>query len=474
VYRLSEGCKIKLYLLSDALTQINHRVIQKVLMSRVLAIKKGAYNQVQFTYLHADGLEAARTSVAISLPHPHTAEIISSQVIHSQKWLAEHRIDSGFIQKMLYFNEQGLKITLQADIDLRQFIDTQIDKLSAEDVKKIIGQIVLAVSLLHTQNLAHRDIKPANILMTKGLALQLADLDSLVVVDKSGKSSHRLKYLGGKKYWAPEVNVADRHNIDLKAADCFSVGITIQQMINKLKPEHSTPELADLVTQLTNKSPIARYQITETFGHSYFGSSTKVREKFFKRLKQTYDRPLMLDHITCHFVPPGNILFLLPPGAKKWFQKLTEVVKIASTFNALKPLAAKVIYQQWQDLLTLQTDLRNLAMLEMKDSVDVSALNQAIHNELNIIFEYAWPTLFELLEENLPYSDVPKKLDELVVFLKRFSQAKLKFFEQTLRDIIYNKTHISLDIWLTQANCYKAFLGEPVMGDNRAARVLKG
>lgn len=39
------------------------------------------------------------------------------------------------------------------------------DRLSEDDIRKIISQLILAVDWMHKKNILHRDIKPNNILV---------------------------------------------------------------------------------------------------------------------------------------------------------------------------------------------------------------------------------------------------------------------------------------------------------------------
>ena len=73
---------------------------------------------------------------------------------------------------------------------------TSIDvgKLSDEDLKILVYNIVCAVSYVHSANVLHRDLKPQNVLVSKNLHVKICDfgISNTVHMRKSNKKGNKM------------------------------------------------------------------------------------------------------------------------------------------------------------------------------------------------------------------------------------------------------------------------------------------
>jgi serine/threonine protein kinase len=112
--------------------------------------------------------------------------------------------------------------------NLKQLNDRQ--KLSREEARTCLRQILEAVKYLHSQGITHRDIKPANILVQfepPELFVKLCDFG----LSKLLKEDEYLKtYCGTGRYTAAEVFTGKY----TKSVDIWSAGVVTYELIKRL------------------------------------------------------------------------------------------------------------------------------------------------------------------------------------------------------------------------------------------------
>lgn len=90
-------------------------------------------------------------------------------------------------------------------------------------------QILVAVSYLHSMNLAHRDIKCENILITCSNNVKLCDFGfSRLCVDLKGRQVYSRTFCGSLAYAPPELIKGVPY--DPTVADMWALGITLNYL----------------------------------------------------------------------------------------------------------------------------------------------------------------------------------------------------------------------------------------------------
>jgi serine/threonine protein kinase len=101
---------------------------------------------------------------------------------------------------------------------------TQHKRLPEGEVRRLVRQLVGALSYLHARSIAHRDIKLENVLLDEWCNVRLIDFGFSIL------SRGRLRVpCGSPAYTAPEILLA--HEYDGQLADVWSLGVLIYVML---------------------------------------------------------------------------------------------------------------------------------------------------------------------------------------------------------------------------------------------------
>lgn len=125
-------------------------------------------------------------------------------------------------------------------------LDVYVEKngsLSESESIKLLKQLISAVEILHSNNIAHRDIKPQNIIITDDMNLKLIDLniskamkDSCYSDDEENKfKSIFLTQICSPMYAAPELSLKDFYS---ESIDIWGIGIAFLTMIFKISGDN--------------------------------------------------------------------------------------------------------------------------------------------------------------------------------------------------------------------------------------------
>lgn len=113
---------------------------------------------------------------------------------------------------------------------LNKILDKKLTK--AEDVRKIMGNLVSALAYLDKKNIMHRDLKPENVILKNN-----EDLSNICLVDfglatKVDAKEYIFKRCGTPGFVAPEIiNASSEENIKFSTkVDVFSAGIMFYLM----------------------------------------------------------------------------------------------------------------------------------------------------------------------------------------------------------------------------------------------------
>lgn len=137
---------------------------------------------------------------------------------------------------------------------------------------------MLTLSTVHAQGVIHRDIKPDNLLLTTDDVLKIVDFGVSEMFEKP-ESMMTAKSAGSPAFLPPELCIAKHGDVDGKAADIWSMGVTLYclkygrlpfkrdnvlDMYEAIRedvpeiPEDENPDFADLVRRLLDKNADTR------------------------------------------------------------------------------------------------------------------------------------------------------------------------------------------------------------------------
>lgn len=144
--------------------------------------------------------------------------------------------------------------------------------------------LILGIEYLHAQGVVHRDIKPDNLLLTDEDVLKIVDFGVSEMFEKSSEMM-TAKSAGSPAFLPPELCVAKHGDISGKAADIWSMGVTLYclrfghipfekpgvlELYESIKAdsfeldsEGCTADFRDLILRLLEKDPAKRIKMAE-------------------------------------------------------------------------------------------------------------------------------------------------------------------------------------------------------------------
>jgi serine/threonine protein kinase len=265
----------------------NKRILDYTITDRLLG--RGSYSKV---YL---GFNANNDKCAIKI-------ISSLGLSNSTK---EKLLDEANILKSLNHKNIIKLYDIYEDLDeiyiIMEYCENNLQsillKLSEDQAKKYIKQIVNALYYLQNKNIVHRDIKPANILLQNDI-IKVCDFGFAKAISNGDYMMDTI--CGSPLYMAPEILFKTKYS---SKSDLWSLGIIIYQMvyhkhpykdprsisdlIKKIEiqeieyPDTVTESCIELMKELLNLSPNHRLSWKELNNHEWFESiddSIDIRE----------------------------------------------------------------------------------------------------------------------------------------------------------------------------------------------------
>lgn len=100
------------------------------------------------------------------------------------------------------------------------------DPYDIESCRCWFRDLILGIEYLHAQGVVHRDIKPDNLLLTEDDVLKIVDFGVSEMFEKQSEML-TAKSAGSPAFLPPELCVAKHGGISGKAADMWSMGVTL-------------------------------------------------------------------------------------------------------------------------------------------------------------------------------------------------------------------------------------------------------
>ncbi|KAH6684179.1 BcCMK3, calcium/calmodulin-dependent protein kinase [Halenospora varia] len=163
------------------------------------------------------------------------------------------------------------------------------DPYDTESCRCWFRDLILGIEYLHAQGVVHRDIKPDNLLLTEDDVLKIVDFGVSEMFEKQSEMM-TAKSAGSPAFLPPELCVTKHGDISGKAADIWSMGVSlyclrfgripfersgvlelyeaIKNDAVEIEPEND-PQFCDLMRRLLDKDPKTRIKMAELREHPW-------------------------------------------------------------------------------------------------------------------------------------------------------------------------------------------------------------
>ncbi len=123
-------------------------------------------------------------------------------------------------------------------------------KMTVQEARRIVTQILHGLAYLHSEGIIHRDIKPANILLNLKGEVKITDFD--VSTQVVGIKTMQRSCVGTPSYTAPEVILGEPYAY---SADIWSLGCTLLELYTGNRPYHTKGVLGALQSMVNDDTP---------------------------------------------------------------------------------------------------------------------------------------------------------------------------------------------------------------------------
>lgn len=176
-------------------------------------------------------------------------------------------------------------VVMRIDLDL----ESQADPYPDNTCRLYFRDLILGIEYLHAQGIVHRDIKPDNCLINHEDVLKVVDFGVSEMFEKNSEML-TAKSAGSPAFLPPELCVVKHGDISGRAADIWSMGVTLyclkygkipfqkQQIfdlyesIKNEQPDLSTekdPDFIDLMQKILEKDPAKRIKMPQLREHPW-------------------------------------------------------------------------------------------------------------------------------------------------------------------------------------------------------------
>lgn len=163
-------------------------------------------------------------------------------------------------------NEDSLYMVLEMckkGVVMKIGVEEPADPYDDESCRCWFRDLVLGIEYLHAQGVVHRDIKPDNLLLTEDDVLKIVDFGVSEMFAKSSEMK-TAKSAGSPAFLPPELCVAKHGDVSGKAADIWSMGVTLYCLRFGRIPFEKTGVL-ELYESIKNDDPAFDSQCSDDF-----------------------------------------------------------------------------------------------------------------------------------------------------------------------------------------------------------------
>ena len=162
-------------------------------------------------------------------------------------------------------------------------LDQRADPYPDDTCRCWFRDLILGIEYLHAQGVVHRDIKPDNCLITEDDVLKIVDFCLSEMFDRDSEML-TAKSAGSPAFLPPELCIAKHGDVSGKAADIWSMGVTLYclkyghipfekagifELYASIKDDQldyapeTDPDFVDLMTRILEKNPANRIKMSE-------------------------------------------------------------------------------------------------------------------------------------------------------------------------------------------------------------------
>ncbi|RMZ76129.1 hypothetical protein DV738_g5132, partial [Chaetothyriales sp. CBS 135597] len=172
---------------------------------------------------------------------------------------------------------------------MRVGLEERADPYPEDTCRYWFRDLILGIEYLHAQGVVHRDIKPDNCLVTQDDVLKVVDF-GVSEMFSSDSDMLTAKSAGSPAFLPPELCVAKHGDVSGKAADIWSMGVTLYclkygripfeksgifELYEAIKteqpefPNETNPDFVDLMNRILEKDPSKRIKMAELRTHAW-------------------------------------------------------------------------------------------------------------------------------------------------------------------------------------------------------------
>ncbi|KAI0460507.1 kinase-like domain-containing protein [Xylaria acuta] len=213
------------------------------------------------------------------------AEIAIMKKLHHDNLVALIEVLDDPEEDSLYMVLEMCKKGVVMKIDL----DQKARPYSSELCRTWFRDLILGIEYLHAQGIIHRDIKPDNLLLTEDDVLKIVDFGVSEMFQKSNEMMTN-KSAGSPAFLPPELCQAKHGEVPGKAADVWSMGVTlyclkygelpfngnsVMDMYQAIReqpvslPDEEDSDFVDLITRILDKNNSTRIALREIRNHPW-------------------------------------------------------------------------------------------------------------------------------------------------------------------------------------------------------------
>ncbi|TKA28895.1 hypothetical protein B0A50_03306 [Salinomyces thailandicus] len=230
------------------------------------------------------------SSDRISAAENNSLELIKEEIAIMKK--LNHNNLVALIEVLDDPDEDSLYMVLEMckkGVVMKVGLDERAEPYTEEACRCWFRDMILGIEYLHAQGIIHRDIKPDNCLITADDVLKIVDFGVSEMFEKESEM-HVSKSAGSPAFMPPELCVAKHGHVSGKAADIWSMGVTLYclryghipfektgmlELYESIREdplpldEEQDANFRDLMTRLFDKTPETRITMEEVRQHAW-------------------------------------------------------------------------------------------------------------------------------------------------------------------------------------------------------------